>query len=52
VEETRTLTGDDPFPCGVSRNPKTVETLAGYSFRQELAPLAVEELFCHPLLDT
>ena len=54
VEETRALMGDDPFPYGVSRNRKTVETLAGYSFRQGLAPrrLAVEELFCESLLDT
>lgn len=54
VEETRALMGDDPFPYGVARNRKTVETLAGYSFRQGLAPrrLAVEELFCESLLDT
>ena len=54
VEETRALMGDDPFPYGVRRNRKTVETLAGYSFRQGLAPrrLAVEELFCESLLDT
>ena len=31
VEETRALMGDDPFPYGVARNRKTVETLAGYS---------------------
>jgi 4,5-dihydroxyphthalate decarboxylase len=54
VEETRALMGDDPFPYGVSRNRKTVETLAGYSFRQGLASrrLSVEELFCESLLDT
>jgi 4,5-dihydroxyphthalate decarboxylase len=54
VEETRALMGDDPFPYGVAKNRKTVETLAGYSFRQGLAPrrLAVEELFCESLLDT
>ena len=54
VEETRALMGDDPFPYGVSRTRKTVETLAGYSFRQGLAPrrLTVEELFCESLLDT
>jgi len=54
VEETRALMGDDPFPYGVSRNRKTVETLAGYSFRQGLAPrrLTVEDLFCQSLLDT
>ncbi len=38
VEETRALMGDDPFPYGVRRTRKTVETLAGYSFRQGLAP--------------
>jgi 4,5-dihydroxyphthalate decarboxylase len=54
VEETRALMGDDPFPYGVARTRKTVETLAGYSFRQGLAPrrLAAEELFCESLLDT
>jgi 4,5-dihydroxyphthalate decarboxylase len=54
VEETRALMGDDPFPYGVSRTRKAVETLAGYSFRQGLAPrrLAVDELFCQSLLDT
>ena len=54
VEETRALMGDDPFPYGVARNRKTVETLAGYSFRQNLAPrrLTAEELFCESLLDT
>jgi 4,5-dihydroxyphthalate decarboxylase len=54
VEETRALMGDDPFPYGVAKNRKTVETLAGYSFRQGLAPrrLAAEELFCETLLDT
>ena len=54
MEETRALMGDDPFPYGVARNRKTVETLAGYSFRQSLAPrrLTVEELFCESLLDT
>jgi 4,5-dihydroxyphthalate decarboxylase len=54
VEETRALMGDDPFPYGVRQNRTTVETLAGYSFRQGLAPqrLAVEELFHPSLLDT
>jgi 4,5-dihydroxyphthalate decarboxylase len=54
VEETRALMGDDPFPYGVSRNRKTVETLASYAFRQGLAPrrLPLEELFCESLLDT
>jgi 4,5-dihydroxyphthalate decarboxylase len=54
VEETRALMGDDPFPYGVARTRKAVETLAGYSFRQGLAPrrLAVEELFSESLLDT
>jgi 4,5-dihydroxyphthalate decarboxylase len=54
VEETRALMGDDPFPYGVAKNRTTVETLAGYSARQGLAPrrLTVEELFCESLLDT
>ena len=54
VEETRALMGDDAFPYGVSRTRKTVETLAGYSFRQGLAPrrLTMEELFHKSLLDT
>ena len=47
AEDTRTLMGDDPFPYGVARNRKTLETLAGYTFRQGLAPrrLAVEDMF-------
>jgi 4,5-dihydroxyphthalate decarboxylase len=54
VEETRALMGDDPFPYGVSRTRKGVETLAAYSFRQGLAPrrLTMEELFHTSLLDT
>ena len=54
VEETRALMGDDPFPYGVRRTRKTVETLAEYSFRQGLAPrrLAVEDLFWESVLDT
>jgi 4,5-dihydroxyphthalate decarboxylase len=54
VEETRALMGDDPFPYGVRRNRKTVETLAEYSFRQGLAPrrLSVEDLFWESLLGT
>jgi 4,5-dihydroxyphthalate decarboxylase len=54
VEETRALMGDDPFPYGVARNRKTLETLAGYTFRQGLAPrhLTVEEMFWESLLAT
>ena len=54
VEETRALMGDDPFPYGVARNRKTLETLAGYTFRQGLAPrhLTVEEMFWASLLAT
>ena len=54
LEETRALMGEDPFPYGVARNRRTIETLAGYSFRQGLAPrrLTAEELFCEELLDT
>jgi 4,5-dihydroxyphthalate decarboxylase len=47
AEETKALMGDDPFPYGVDRNRKTLETLAGYTYRQGLAPrrLKVEEMF-------
>jgi 4,5-dihydroxyphthalate decarboxylase len=47
AEETKALMGDDPFPYGVARNRKTLETLAGYTYRQGLAPrrLKVEEMF-------
>ena len=47
AEETRALMGDDPFPYGVARNRKTLETLAGYTFKQGLAPrrLTIEEMF-------
>jgi 4,5-dihydroxyphthalate decarboxylase len=54
AEETRDLMGDDPFPYGVARNRKTLETLAGYTDRQGLAPrrLAVDEMFWPTLLAT
>jgi len=54
IEETRALMGDDPFPYGIARNRKTLETLAGYTFGPGLAPrrLAVEEMFWESLLAT
>jgi 4,5-dihydroxyphthalate decarboxylase len=54
AEETRALMGADPFPYGVDRNRKTLETLAGYTFRQGLAPrhLSVEEMFWPSTLAT
>ena len=54
AEETRALMGDDPFPYGVARNLKTLETLAGYTFKQGLAPrrLTVEEMFVESTLGT
>jgi len=54
AEETRALMGDDPFAYGIAKNRKTVETLAGYSFLQGLAPrrLTVEEMFVPSMLDT
>ena len=54
AEETRSLMGDDPFPYGVARNRKTLETLAGYTFHQGLAPrrLAVPEMFWESTLAT
>ena len=52
AEETRALMGDDPFPYGVARNQKTLETLAGYTFKQGLAPrrLSIAEMFCESTL--
>src|SRR5258705_3980412 len=38
AEETRALMGNDPFPYGVAPNRKTLETLAGYTYRHGLAP--------------
>ena len=54
AEETRALMGDDPFAYGIAPNRTTVETLAGYSFRQSLAPrrLTIEEMFVPSMLDT
>jgi 4,5-dihydroxyphthalate decarboxylase len=54
AEETRALMGDDPFPYGVARTRKTVETLAGYTDRQHLAPrrLTAEEMFWPSTLAT
>ena len=54
AEETQALMGSDPFPYGVEKSRKTLETLAGYTFNQGLAPrrLKVEEMFSESLLDT
>lgn len=54
AEETRALMGDDPFAYGIAKNTPTVETLAGYTFRQGLAPrhLTIPEMFVESLLDT
>jgi 4,5-dihydroxyphthalate decarboxylase len=54
AEDTRALMGDDPFPYGVARNRTTLETVAGYTYRQGLAPrrLSADELFCESLLAT
>ena len=54
IEETQALMGDDPFPYGVARNRKTLETLAGYTFGQGLAPrrLTVEAMFWESTLAT
>jgi 4,5-dihydroxyphthalate decarboxylase len=54
AEETRALMGEDPFVYGIAANRKAIETLAGYTFRQGLAPrrLTIEEMFVGSLLDT
>lgn len=54
AEETRALMGDDPFAYGIARNRKAIETLAGYTFRQGLAPrrLTIQEMFVESMLDT
>ena|SRR2546425_5245428 len=54
AEETRVLMGDDPFAYGIARNRTTIETLAGYTFRQGLAPrrLGIQDMFVESLLDT
>lgn len=53
-EESAALLGNDPFAYGIARNRKTIETLAGYSFRQGLAPrrMTIEEMFVSSMLDT
>jgi len=54
AEEAKALFGGDPFPYGVTKTRKTVETLAGYTFRQGLAPrrLTAEEMFVPSTLAT
>ena len=54
AEESRALMGDDPFAYGIAANRKVVETLAGYTFRQGLAPrrLTIEDMFVPSMLDT
>jgi len=54
-EAQEEILGPDPWEYGLTaRNRKTVETLAGYSFRQSLAPrrLTIEEMFVPSMLDT
>jgi hypothetical protein len=43
---------DEYFPYGVARNGKTLETLAGYTFKQGLAPrrLSTADMFCESTL--
>ncbi|MGH7770764.1 MAG: ABC transporter substrate-binding protein [Candidatus Binatia bacterium] len=47
VKEQREILGDDPWPYGLERNRKTVETLMGYLYEQGLAKkkLSAEEVF-------
>ena len=54
AEETQALMGNDPFPYGVEKSRKTLETLTRYTFGQGLAPrqLKMEEMFPESLLGT
>jgi 4,5-dihydroxyphthalate decarboxylase len=54
AEDTRALMGADPFAYGVAASRTTLETLAGYTFGQGLAPrrLTVEEMFWETTLAT
>jgi 4,5-dihydroxyphthalate decarboxylase len=47
VKKQKEILGDDPWPYGLERNRKTVETLMGYLYEQGLAKrkIGVEELF-------
>ena len=47
VKEQQQILGDDPWPFGLARNRKTVETLAQYLFEQGLIKKkpSIEELF-------
>jgi 4,5-dihydroxyphthalate decarboxylase len=54
AEDTRALMGADPFAYGVAASRTTLETLAGYTFGQGLAPrrLTVDEMFWESTLAT
>ena len=47
IKEQQEILGDDPWPYGLARNRKTVETLAQYLFEQGLIKKkpSIEELF-------
>ena len=49
IEDTRKVMGDNPWPCGIKANEKTLKALFQYSHEQGLAKkrLTIEELF-HP----
>ncbi len=53
IKEQQELLGDDPWPYGLARNRKTVETLAQYLYEQGLIKKkpSVEELFAPNTLD-
>ena len=47
MKEQREILGEDPWPYGLARNRRVVETLMGYLYEQGLAKrkLTIEELF-------
>lgn len=51
--ETEKALACDPFPYGVARNRRLLETLAAYSYEQGLTPrrVAIEEMFAPSTLD-
>jgi 4,5-dihydroxyphthalate decarboxylase len=53
VRQQKEILGDDPWPYGLEKNRRVVETLMGYLYEQGLAPrkIPVEELFAPNTLE-
>lgn len=53
LQQTRSIVGEDPFPCGVKDNATMLKTLIDYSYEQKLTPhkVKLEDIFAASTLD-